>query len=94
LLIHEATFSDEDAHLARQSTHSTASDAARVAKEARARRLILTHISPRYAPGNAVELSRLLSQARAIFTDTIVAEDFMSVEVQPREDDEAALLND
>ncbi|MCA1818380.1 MAG: ribonuclease Z [Acidobacteria bacterium] len=81
LLIHEATFSDEDAHLARQSTHSTASDAARVALEANARRLALTHISPRYAPGNPVELPRLLEQARAIFPSTIIAEDFMTVEV-------------
>jgi ribonuclease Z len=89
LLIHEATFADEDAHLARQSTHSTASDAARVATEAGARRLVLTHISPRYAPGNAIELPRLLAQARAIFPDTIVAEDFMSVEVPRRPDDQS-----
>lgn len=88
LLIHEATFADEDERLARQSTHSTASDAARVAREARARRLVLTHISPRYAPGNPVELPRLLAQARAIFPDTIVAEDFMSVEVPHRPEDQ------
>ncbi|MCA1643765.1 MAG: ribonuclease Z, partial [Acidobacteria bacterium] len=94
LLIHEATFSDEDAHLARQSTHSTASDAARVAKEACARRLVLTHVSPRYAPGNPVELPRLLSQARAIFPDTVIAEDFMSVEVPRRADDETARPNE
>jgi ribonuclease Z len=81
VLIHEATFADEDAPLARQSTHSTASDAARVALEAGVRQLVLTHISPRYAPGNAVELPQLLAQARAIFPRTIIAEDFMSVEV-------------
>jgi ribonuclease Z len=86
VLIHEATFADEDAQLARQSTHSTASDAAHVATEADAHQLILTHISPRYAPGNAVELPRLLAQARAIFPRTIIAEDFMSVEVSHRED--------
>ncbi|MDT7602429.1 MAG: ribonuclease [Acidobacteriota bacterium] len=86
VLIHEATFAEEDAPLARQSTHSTASDAARVASEAGARRLILTHISPRYAPGNAIELPRLLSQARAVFPQTIIAEDFMTVEVSRRED--------
>lgn len=94
LLIHEATFADEDAHLARQSTHSTASDAARVAKEACVRRLVLTHVSPRYAPGNAVELPRLLSQARAIFPETIIAEDFMSVEVPRRADDETPPSDD
>jgi ribonuclease Z len=86
LLIHEATFADEDAPLARQSTHSTASDAAQVALEAQARRLVLTHISPRYAPGNAIELPRLLAQARAVFPATIIAEDFMTVEVPRRED--------
>jgi ribonuclease Z len=86
LLVHEATFADEDAHLARQSAHSTASDAARVAKEARVRRLALTHVSPRYAPGNPVELPRLLAQARAVFPDTIIAEDFMTLEVARRED--------
>lgn len=81
LLIHEATFADEDADLARQSAHSTASDAARVASEARVRRLVLTHISPRYAPGNTVELRALLEQARAIFPQTIIADDLMTVEV-------------
>lgn len=86
VLIHEATFADEDAHLARQSTHSTATDAARVATEADVRQLILTHVSPRYAPGNPVELPRLLAQARAVFPQTLIAEDFMTVEV-PRYDD-------
>jgi ribonuclease Z len=85
VLVHEATFADEDAHLARQSLHSTASEAARVASEARARRLVLTHVSPRYAPGNAVELPRLLAQARAVFPQTIIAEDFMSLEVMRQE---------
>jgi ribonuclease Z len=82
LLIHEATFADEDAPLARQSAHSTASDAARVAAEAGARRLVLTHVSPRYAPGNPVELRALLEQARAVFPRTVIAEDFMSFEVE------------
>jgi ribonuclease Z len=86
LLVHEATFADEDAHLARQSAHSTASEAARVASEARVRRLVLTHVSPRYAPGNAIELPRLLAQARAIFPQTIIAEDFMSLEVLRRDE--------
>ena len=86
LLIHEATFVDEDAQLARQSTHSTASDAARVAREAGARRLAVTHVSPRYAPGNPIELSALVRQARAAFPATTLAEDFMTIEVE-REDD-------
>lgn len=81
VLIHEATFAEEDAPLARQSAHSTASEAARVASEAGVRRLVLTHVSPRYARGNAIELSQLLAQARAVFPRTIIAEDFMSFEV-------------
>ena len=86
LLIHEATFVDEDAHLARQSTHSTASDAARVALAAGARRLAVTHVSPRYAPGNPVEISALVRQARAVFPATTLAEDFMTIEVERGED--------
>ena len=82
LLIHEATFVEEDAQLARQSTHSTAADAARVAREAGARRLAVTHVSPRYAPGNAFEISTLIRQARAVFPATTLAEDFMTIEVE------------
>lgn len=85
LLIHEATFVDEDAHLARQSTHSTATDAARVAREAGVRELVLTHISPRYARGNPVEPAELIRQARAVFPATTLAEDFMNVEVRRAE---------
>jgi ribonuclease Z len=85
LLIHEATFVDEDSALARQSTHSTARDAARVAREAGARRLVVTHVSPRYAPGNAVELPTLLRQAREVFPATTLAEDFMTIEVEREE---------
>ena len=85
LLIHEATFSAEDAPLAQQSMHSTASEAARVASEARARRLLLTHFSARYAPGNAVEPEDLLRQARAVFPHTELAHDFLTVEVRREE---------
>jgi ribonuclease Z len=81
LLIHEATFVEQDAPLARQSTHSTAADAARVAREAGVGRLLLTHISPRYAPGNPVEPSALLREAREVFPRATLAEDFMTVEV-------------
>ena len=86
LLVHEATFAEEDEHLARQSTHSTAADAARVAREAGARRLAVTHVSPRYAPGNPVELPALVRQARAVFPATTLAEDFMTIEVEREED--------
>lgn len=84
LLIHEATFSRADAGLARQSTHSTAEDAARVARAAGARRLAITHISPRYAEVNDVTPQDLLAEARAVFPDTVLARDFLSLEVPRR----------
>ena len=81
LLIHEATFSETEEDLARRSMHSTATMAARVAREARARLLLMTHFSPRYFPGNTVELADLLREARAVFPNTELAHDFMAVEV-------------
>ncbi|MCA1632150.1 MAG: ribonuclease Z [Acidobacteria bacterium] len=81
LLIHEATFSESEEDLARRSMHSTATMAARVAQEARARLLVLTHFSPRYFPGNMVEPADLLREARAVFPNTELAHDFMTVEV-------------
>jgi len=44
--------------------------AAQVALSARVKRLIMTHFSPRYAPGNAIALTDLLSEAQAIFPNT------------------------
>ncbi len=84
VLIHEATFASADEHLAQRSLHSTAKMAAQVASEAKVGRLILTHFSPRYAEGNAIELSTLLDEAREIFPRTELARDFMSVEVLRR----------
>jgi ribonuclease Z len=81
VLIHEATFVAADADLARQSMHSTAADAARVARAAEVRQLVLTHISPRYAPGNPVEPHELLREARAVFPQTVMANDFMTLEI-------------
>jgi len=76
LLIHEATYTEELAAEAREYGHSTASQAAQTAREAGARRLLLTHFSSRYA-----DASPLLEEARAIFPDTIVAEDLQEVQV-------------
>jgi ribonuclease Z len=47
--------------------------------------LIMTHFSPRYAPGNAVQLSDLQEEARAIFPNTEMAYDFFTYEVPRRQ---------
>jgi ribonuclease Z len=87
LLIHEATFADEDEPLAVQSMHSTATVAARVASEAQVRRLLLTHFSPRYTQDSPVTIDDLLAQARAVFPQTDAARDFLTYEVPRREQD-------
>lgn len=84
VLIHEATFSHQDAELAFQRLHSTSTMAAQTALAAQVKLLIMTHFSPRYAPGNALELKDLLAEARAIFPNTDMAHDFMSYEVPRR----------
>ncbi|HST52518.1 MAG TPA: ribonuclease Z [Pyrinomonadaceae bacterium] len=84
LLIHEATFADADEALAIRSTHSTARMAARVASEAGARRLVLTHISPRYFPGNETGPQELLNEARALFPAAELAHDFLNIDVRRR----------
>jgi ribonuclease Z len=76
LLIHDSTLDDELAEKAKEDGHSTPSQAARDAKKARAKQLVLTHISARYDDTNV-----LLEQARKIFRNTVVAEDFMNIEI-------------
>jgi len=89
LLIHEATFAHQDAELAFQRLHSTSTMAAQVALSAQARHLFMTHFSPRYAPGNELELKDLLQEARAIFPNTEIAYDFLTYEVPRRRQIEA-----
>ena len=85
LLIHEATFSHAEAALAYQRQHSTSTMAAQTALEAGVKQLVLTHLSPRYMPGNAMTPDDLLAEARAIFANTLVAKDFLSLDITPAE---------
>ena len=84
LLIHESTFSHKDAQMAYDRKHSTSTMAAQVALAAEAKQLMLTHFSPRYAPGNDIVLDDLLQEARAIFPKTDMAYDFFNYEVRRR----------
>lgn len=77
LLVHEATFSHEERERAVETGHSTALEAAEIARDAGVRRLVLTHISPRYSR----EAPELLAEARAIFPETTVARDGMEIEI-------------
>jgi ribonuclease Z len=72
----EATFGDELSERAKEDGHSTPVQAARIAKKAKVKRLVLTHISARYN-----ETSALLEQAKKIFKNTLVAEDFMKIDI-------------
>lgn len=76
LLIHEATFSQELQGRAEEDGHTTAREAAEVAREAGAKRLALVHISSRYFDPGV-----LLEEARQVFADVFVAEDLMEIEL-------------
>lgn len=76
VLIHEATYASDMAQEAVDRYHATAAEAAAVAREAGVAQLILTHVSPRYT-----DVSQLLAEARAIFPQTELAEDFACFDV-------------
>ena len=73
-LYHEATFAEEHAQLAKSTFHSTASQAAQIAKDAQAGQLILGHFSSRYKSEEV-----LLQEAQQIFPNTQLAEDRMKI---------------
>ena len=77
LLIHEATFADEESTRAVETGHSTAREAAAVASAAGASQLVITHLSARYSQS----ASDLLREAREVFPNTTVARDGMEIEV-------------
>lgn len=84
VVIHESTFAHQDAELAYQRLHSTSTMAAQVALSASARRLFLSHFSPRYAAGGPIQLKDMLAEARAIFPNTELAHDFLTYEIPRR----------
>jgi ribonuclease Z len=75
LLVHEATFLDDELARARETGHSTARQAAEVASAAGVKLLALTHLSTRYFPRDVRD------EARAVFPATIVPRDFDTIEV-------------
>lgn len=81
LLVHEATFGDEEQERAATTRHSTAREAAEVAKQAGVKRLVLTHVSARYS----VATEGLLGEAKEVFREAMVARDGTVVEVPFRE---------
>ncbi|MCW3063939.1 MAG: ribonuclease [Solirubrobacterales bacterium] len=86
VLVHEATFSQEEAERAAQTRHSTAAQAAELARQAEVRLLALTHLSARH-------LAReLRDEARAVFPNTVAPYDFDTVEVPFPERGEPVLV--
>jgi ribonuclease Z len=75
VLVHEATFCEDERERARDTAHSTAAGAAEIARAAEVGLLVLTHLSTRYFGPDVAR------EARAIFPDTVVPKDFDVVEV-------------
>jgi ribonuclease Z len=86
LLIHEATFLEDERARARDTSHSTARQAAELAGDAGVRMLALTHLSTRYFPRDVRD------EARSVFENTVVPRDFDAIEVPFPERGEPALV--
>jgi ribonuclease Z len=86
VLVHEATFTEQEAERAAETHHSTAAQAATLAREANVRLLAITHLSPRYAG------SELLHEAREVFPSTVAPRDFDVIEVPFAERGEPTLV--
>lgn len=80
ILIHESTFNNSHQDKTLETGHSTAEMAAKIAEKACVKKLILTHISTRYKNTKTLE-----KEALDIFSNTIVAEDLMKLEVNQRD---------
>ncbi len=81
LLIHDGSLDDGMADWALETMHSTAGEAALLAKRAEAKMLVITHISSRYSD----EPGPLLGDARRHYPDALVAEDLMKIDVKLRD---------
>ena len=86
VLVHEATFMEEERARARETAHSTAHQAAEIAREAGVGLLALTHLSTRYFP------REVRDEARAVFPNTVVPRDFDEIAVPFRERGEPGLV--
>jgi ribonuclease Z len=75
VLVHEATFLEDERARARETGHSTAAQAAEIARDAGVRLLALTHLSTRYFP------REVRAEARGIFPGTVVPRDFDAIEI-------------
>tara|TARA_B100000927_G_scaffold44864_1_gene32225 strand:- start:31 stop:783 length:753 start_codon:yes stop_codon:yes gene_type:complete len=82
LLVHEATFSEKDEEMAFEKLHSTTTMAAKTALLSNAKKLVLTHLSPRYTPKSSVKPRDLLNEAKQIFPNTFLAKDFLSTKIR------------
>ncbi len=82
LLVHESTFSQDDESMAYEKLHSTTIMAAKTALLAKAKKLIITHFSPRYTNKNSITTSDLLKEAQKIFPNTQLAKDFLTAEIK------------
>ncbi len=87
LLVHEATFCADELQRARETGHSTAGQAALVAREAGAKLLALTHLSSRYFGGAVGD------EAKQLFPNTVVPGDFDTIEIPFSERGEPTLVH-
>lgn len=81
VLVHEATFLSDQQDRAVAAGHSTAAEAAMVARDAGVGTLILTHVSARYESESQPRASDLLAEAQEIFPNTLLARDFWAYDV-------------
>ena len=82
LLVHESTFSKEDEKMAYEKLHSTTIMAAKTALLSNTKKLIITHLSPRYTNKSSVTPKDMLKEAQNIFPNTFLASDFLTTEIK------------